>query len=224
MSSKPNAIILDNAGCWEEHGLPDQDFDWQMHFEGITNKEMKAAVEYIELIEFVAINEEGVTVKTKIPEEIEGMKLVEVNKQIRERVLNIKSLKEFDRLMEQHRWIKNIKKKGWTTFFKFQSHCKKHFIDMGDEVWDYMTRKLYLEPMEEVKRAKIYREKTLVGIKEQYGNNPQEMQTLINGMENQFNKKVDKAMLYLVPKSALKKQRDEYEKSKLSKPKIAVKL
>lgn len=224
ISVKPNAIILDNAGCWEEHGLPDQDFDWQMHFQGITNKEMKEAVEYIELIEFVAIDDDGVIVKTKIPEEIEGMKLVEVNKQIRERVLNITSLKEFDRLMEQHRWIKNIKKKGWTTFFKFQGHCKKHFIDMGDEVWEYMTRRLYTEPMEEVKRAKVYRESTLAGIKEQYKNNPSEMKNLIDGMELQFSKKMDKAMMYLVPKSALQKQRAEYEKTKMSKPKIPVKL
>lgn len=224
MSTKPNAIILDNAGCWEEHGLPDQSFDWQMHFEGITTKQMKEAVEYIELIEFVAIDADGIKVQTKIPSEIEGMVLVEVNKQIRERVLNITSLKEFDRLMEQHKYIKNIKKKGWTTFFKFQGHCKKHFIDMGDEVWDYMTRKLNDEPMELVKSANNYYEKTMDGIKSGYRDNLPEMHNLIKGLEVQHEKRLEKAKLYFVPKSALRKQRMEYDRVKIQIPKIPVGL
>lgn len=222
-SSKPYAIILDNAGCWEEHGLPDQNFDWEMHFEGITTREMKEAVEYIELIEFVAEGPDG-EVRTKNPIEIEGMKLVEVNKQVRKRVLNITSLKEFDKLMEQYKNIRNIKKKGWTTFFKFQEFCKKNFIDMGDEVWNYIIKKLYQEPQDEKNAAQNYYDRTLDGIKSGYGHNPIEMQNLIRGLDEQLEKKLTKANAFFVPLGAIKKQRAEYEKSKNVTPRMPVKF
>lgn len=94
---------------------------------------------------------------------------------------------------------------------------------MGDEVWAYMTRKLNDEPMEAMNAAKNYYEKTLDGIKSGYGHNPPEMNNLIRGLDEQHEKKMEKARAYYVPKSALRKQRSDYEKSMLSKPKIAVK-
>jgi len=223
-SIKPNAIILDNSGCWEEHGMPDQEFDWQMYFKGISNKQMKEAVEYIELIEFVAEDGDGNIVKTKNPKEIEGMKLVEVNKQIRQRVLNVTSIKKFDQYYQQHKFIKNIKKKGWTTFFKFRDYCKKNFIEMGPEVWDYIIKQLYHTPKDEMNQAEAYKAKTLEGIKEQYQHNPSEMRNLINGLEIQFTKKMVKAEQYFVPLRALKAERMKYESSKSYVPQMPVKV
>lgn len=223
-SEKPNALILDNSGCWEDHGMPDQDFNWQWYFKGISRKEKGEAVEFIELIEFVAEDEGGKIVRTKNPEEIDGMRLIEVNKQMRQRVLNVTSIKEFDKLMVTHSRIKNIKKKGWTTFFKFQTDCKKKFIDMGDEVWAYIIKRLYTEPHEESEKIKLYLKNTKAGIIEGYRNNPTEMDFLILGLENQCRKRMDNAMQWYVPISALKKQRAEYDKFKTKEPKLTAKL
>jgi len=223
-SSKPHAFILDNAGCWEEHGLPDQNFDWQMYFEGITNKQMKEAVEYIELIEFVAEDENGLLVSTKNPKEIEGMKLVEVNKQIRERVMSSSSIRDFDMMMEKHRYIPQIKQKGWTTLYKFKDHCKKKFIDISPEIWAHIMKKLYEEPHDEIKRAENYKTRTEEGIRQQYGHNTAEMVRLINGLYDQVKKRVEKASVYYVPIGGIKSQMRQYAIEVQQKPKIPVKL
>lgn len=149
-SAKPFGIVLDNAGCWTDHFLPDYPHDWQQHFEG--RKRAKAApADELEILVFVAEDETGRRITTRKVEEVEGLQLVEIRTEHRQQVLNIVSLKEFDRLYAIFK-NKKINKLGYVTFSSYLKYCKRMRMHITDEAWEYIFRRLYHD-IEEKKEA-----------------------------------------------------------------------
>lgn len=145
-SSKPNCIILDNCGAYKEHGLPDQVIDWQKHFRG-WKKEKKPIEEMIEI--FIAEDESGREVRTKIPKEIEGLKLIEITHQEKEQVINLQSLREFDRLYSLFKNLPKIAKPGFKAYFEYRDYCRKNSILMNGDIWEYLKLRLSTKAKEE---------------------------------------------------------------------------
>lgn len=141
-SRKPFGFILDNAGTWQEHGLPEQEFNWELYFEGTKSKKREITDERIEIIEFIAEDDNGQRVRTPNPTEIEGMKLVEINKHIKERVINLNSMKEFDKLFVLANRLKTVQKKGFFAFYKFMEYCNKKNLFVSYEIWDYIKKRM----------------------------------------------------------------------------------
>lgn len=221
MSKKPFGYVLDNAGLWEEHGMPDQEFNWQRYFNGIPKRE-KSAPGLIEILEFVAEDESGRQVRTKKPEEIDGLKLIEVNKIPQEKIVNIASLKEFDRLLAQFinlasRPNAHIKKPGFVAYQEYKNYCRKNNYAMGPEVWDYLIKKLSHEPEERIQAEKKTWERTLDALHDQYQHNKTELNKLIDVVTKQSEKKIAPFKRYLVPEGFLKKERSEYWRSETVK-------
>lgn len=162
-SPKNKAIILDNAGLWLEHGLPDQKFNWQYYFQGTKRLKKEEPVEFIEI--FVAEDPETKqTVRTKNPREIEGMVLIEVTKEVREKQLNISSLKKFDEIWSNLVELKNradnkhryenpdggartggIQKPGILALFEYIKYCRSKNILIEPKIWEYIEKKLVLD-------------------------------------------------------------------------------
>lgn len=141
--SKPFAFVLDNSGCYKDHGLPDEDRDWEMYFHGWKKQKKKKNPEFIEV--FVIEDELGKRRVTKQIGEIDGMTLIEVTKEYRQKVINLKSIKHFDYQFNLgfnlYRKGK-IKKPGWFAFYKYKEYCDKNLIVMNDEVWVYLKKRL----------------------------------------------------------------------------------
>lgn len=150
-SSKPCGIVLDNAGLYLEHGLPDQVFDWGRHFIG-EQKRDKSKPETIEIIEFVAEDEEGGIVVSRLPEEVKGLKLIEVNYIEKQKVVNLISLKEFDKSLEMFKRMPKINKAGYVAYRNYLDYCRKNSLLLSAEVWDYLNKRLVEEPAQARKR------------------------------------------------------------------------
>lgn len=75
---KENGIVLDNAGLWLEHGFCQQDRVWTL--EGKKRRKRHAGLEPMA----VAIDEEGVIREASIPQEVEGMELIELTCEVEE--------------------------------------------------------------------------------------------------------------------------------------------
>jgi superfamily II DNA or RNA helicase len=147
-SSKPSGIVLDNAGLYLDHGLPDTEFNWSRHFVGETKRD-KSKPDTIEIIEFVAEDADGETIVTRLPEEVKGLKLIEVNYLEREKIINLTSLKEFDKYLEMFKRMPKINKAGYIAFRNYQDYCRKNSLFMSDEVWSYLQRRLVEDPAKE---------------------------------------------------------------------------
>lgn len=223
-SSKPFAYILDNAGCWETHGLPDQYFDWQMYFEGVDKKKKKEETEMIEMIEYVAESPDGLIVRTKDPQEVAGMKLIEVKTHIKQTIYKVTSIKKFDELIELARRLKNVKKKGFFAVFKFVEYCEKNHILINDQAWEYVFEKVSSEPKREVRLAEQYEMNTLQAIREQYGHNQAEADRLAAGLKTQISKRIEKGKLFQVPIGFLRKIRAEHEDRMRMKEQVKMKM
>lgn len=221
LSKKPFGYVLDNAGCIEEHGMPDKEHNWQMHFEGRQKKKKKPNEELIDLIEFVAEDEEGRQVRSRVPEEIKGMRLIEVNTIIREQIINLQSLKEFDRLLAMFTNMPKLYKEGKSgkaAYGQYKDYCRKNNFRMTAEVWDYIIKRLCDEPAEILEKAKTDRELNLSILKEQYATegspmyNPMEY----NRMAATIDAKFAKAQLHVnavrISRSWVEKDRAEYYK------------
>ena len=76
--NKAEGIVLDNAGLWLEHGFCQQDRVWTL--EGKKKQKRRKDNE----ITAVAMNEDEVIRKVNIPEEMKGMELIELTKEIKE--------------------------------------------------------------------------------------------------------------------------------------------
>jgi len=138
-SDKPHCIVLDNGGLYKDHGLPDKRIDWQRHFNGY-KKEKKPTEEMIEI--FIAEDESGRQVRTKIPKEIEGLKLIEITHKERERIQDLSSLREFDRMFALFQRLPKINKPGFKAYFEYRDYCRKNSISMDEPVWEYLKLRL----------------------------------------------------------------------------------
>ena len=145
-SKKPHCIILDNAGLYREHGLPDESHNWQRHFVGYSRKKKRPFEQLIEIIEFVADDGKGGTVRSELPEEVEGLKLIEINKSIKTQNVDFSSLTVLDDAFRLARNLKNIKKIGWFAFEKYMSHCRKSGLVVTDDIWEVLLKRLYHDP------------------------------------------------------------------------------
>lgn len=151
-SAKTHAIILDNAGLWVDHQLPDKNHDWERYFIGAKSekKSKKVTDEEIEMLVFVGEDENGKEFRTRNPKEIEGLKLIRVDKEAARKILNIKAIKEFDRLFDEHQKEKHRKKPGYSAALKYFEYCEHHQIFIPPEVWDYLERQLITLPKAEL--------------------------------------------------------------------------
>jgi hypothetical protein len=221
MSNKPYGIVLDNAGLYREHGLPDQEIDWQIYFEGFEKRKKKEITETIEILEYVAEDNEGRKMITEIPEEVVGLKLIEVNKSVKEKIINIKSLKEFDRLLAVFSNLPKVVKKGFAAYQSFRTYCRKNQILLTPEVWDYLFLKLCKEPKELQAGYEKERDSSIEIVKATYMQTETETQFLVETLTNECARKIKLSKQKEVPSGYLKKEMQHYnamlaaEKSKI---------
>jgi len=210
LSKKPFGYVLDNAGLYKNHGLPDRAINWPTYFEGF-DKRKKKALETIEIIEYVAEDSDGRTVRTNLPEEVDGLKLVEINHTVKERIVNITSLKEFDRLTEMFKRIPKIEKKGFAVFNNFKTFCKKQSILMTPEVWDYIYKKLWTEPQDLQAKILSERDQAVAVIQNQYGSDSYEADHLIKVVREDCDRKIKRVIALQVPGGFIRKEQRAYE-------------
>ena len=148
-STKPHGIVLDNAGCWLDHNLPDYDHDWEKYFNG-TKRTKKETEEEIEMLVYIAEDNEGKVVKTRNPKEIEGLKLIEITKEKKQLLVNLTSIKEFDKRYGMFKNMTRVNNPGYVAFNEFKEYCSKNKILMVDEIWDYLELKLIKEIQKKV--------------------------------------------------------------------------
>lgn len=149
-SSKPWGIVLDNAGVLIEHyQILQGRINWDYYFQG-TKRAPKPITDEIEIITYVAEDEDGRQVRTRNPKEIEGLKLIEVTQENRQKVINIKSLKEFDKYYAMAKNISKIKKKGWFAMEQYLNYCKKNSFYVNVACWDYLEQTLVKNIEEQV--------------------------------------------------------------------------
>lgn len=213
-SKKPFGFVLDNAGLYQEHGLPDIDRDWNSHFIGYDKKKKKLDL-MIEMIEFVAEDDSGRQVRTKNPLEVEGMKLIEVNKTIREKIVNLTSLKEFDRLYEMFKAMANkpdskMNKPGFVAYGQYKEFCRKSNLLMSPEVWDYLIKRLSTEPRELRTLAETESNKNIDMIKARYQNDPDERARLIDHTNLQLQRRLAAIKRAVVPEAEIRRDMANY--------------
>jgi superfamily II DNA or RNA helicase len=211
-SSKPFGLILDNAGLWEEHGLPDQEINWHRYFNGIPKKKKGTTPqEIIEILEFVAEDQDGKIVRSKTPSEIVGLKLIEVNKQAKERIVNITSLKEFDRLVNMFKQMPKVgNRAGFAAVSNYKDYCRKHSIEMSAEIWDYMEKRLCKEPEDIEAQALAYLDRTIEAINQQYQHDTEDRYSLIKQARELADQKILPIRKCRVPHAYLDKERKAY--------------
>lgn len=149
-SAKPYGIILDNAGIAFEHLMPDHNHDLMLYFEGIKKKGRKAKApteieEQLEMWVYVAEDETGKQFRFNRMKEVEGMKLIRVDKEARRKIINIKAIKEFDATYAKFKNVATVKKPGYTAYRKYIEYCNQTQTFIPPEVWDYLTLKLVTE-------------------------------------------------------------------------------
>jgi superfamily II DNA or RNA helicase len=76
--NKSEGIVLDNAGLWLEHGFCQQDRVWALE-----GKKMQKRRRDNEIV-VAAINHDDIIRKVHIPEEMKGMELIELTKEVKE--------------------------------------------------------------------------------------------------------------------------------------------
>lgn len=140
-SQKPYCKVLDNAGCWQDHGFPWQERDWQSYFIGYNKKKKKAkeetfAEEFIEVYEYEEPTT-GIRRRTKNIKELDGMILVEVTKEYIELATNNNAIREFHKL---YATIKRNARKpeakiGMATYMGFLDYCTKNNIVITRTMW-----------------------------------------------------------------------------------------
>lgn len=72
---KAEGLVLDNAGLWLEHGFCQQDRSWTL--EGKKKRKRRESIEPV----VVAIDQEGVIREAHIPQQVEGMELMELTQE-----------------------------------------------------------------------------------------------------------------------------------------------
>lgn len=215
-SDKPHGIVLDNAGLYLEHGLPDQVFDWPLHFQGMASLRKKKKVEdTIQIIEFVAEDEDGGRLISRIPKEVEGLKLIEVNYIDRQKIVNLTSLKEFDRNLAIFTRLPKINKVGFVAYRNYADYCRKNSLMMSEEVWAYLDKKLVQEPGENKRRLVDDFEKNCAIIRA--NNAPETADRLIRAASQIHHDRLFRIERVSIPAAFLKAERLRYfEQNKMS--------
>lgn len=167
-SSKPCAIILDNASLYLDHGMPWHDQEWRKWFNGVNKKEKKPWSEFIEIIEFIAEDSKGNRFSTGIPSEIEGLKLIEIKHILQERVENLGSLKELDREIAVLQNIPRIDKVGYVAYKNYRAYCRRNKILISPPIWDGITSRLADEPIKVIKREAGDLERVIKALRASY--------------------------------------------------------
>ncbi len=147
-SSKPYAIILDNAGIAFEHYMPDYPHNWERYFlgtKGIKRASKAIENEQMEMLVFVYEDETGKQVRSNKMKEVEGMKLIRVDKEARRKIINIKAIKKFDEEYAKFQKMPHVKKPGYVAAESYFTYCSKNETFIPPEVWDYLRVKLIEE-------------------------------------------------------------------------------
>lgn len=205
---KECGYVLDNAGLYIEHGLPDTPIDWQQHFKGRSKKDKKAIDEQIEILEFVAEDEDGRRVVSRTPAEVEGLKLIEINHVAREKIINMSSLREFDKLHGIYQNIKAMQAPGYNAFRDYKKLCIKNSFLMSAEVWAYLRKRLCVEPTQEIEH--LHREQEARELLTRRTHSHIEAEEIITASRHHHRARVQKVMAKSVAGSFLDKERDAY--------------
>ncbi|MFR2615326.1 hypothetical protein [Parabacteroides goldsteinii] len=72
---KEEGLVLDNAGLWLEHGFCQQDRIWTLK-----GKKKRKRRESLELV-FVVMDQDGIIREAHIPQQVEGMELIELTQE-----------------------------------------------------------------------------------------------------------------------------------------------
>jgi superfamily II DNA or RNA helicase len=209
---KSCGIVLDNASLFEEHGLPDQEFDWPRYFNGF-DKKKKKVTEMIEMIEFVAEDNEGRVVRGKTPQEVEGLKLIEITHSVREKIIKVTSLKEFDKGLEMFKRMPKLtesKKAGFAAYRSYRDYCRKNNIMITDEMWDYIMNKLSIENEKAISQILSERDNSIELISQQYAHNPDDLVTFTERVKKEYKKREEQYLKAYVPIGYLKKEKADY--------------
>lgn len=147
-SAKKNAIILDNCGALIEHPeVIEGHVEWETYFQG-KKRSAKRVDEEIEILVYVAEDDEGKVTRTRNPKEVEGMRLIEITRETKQKIVNLKSLKEFDKYYAFAKNLKNVKKKGWFAIDQYLKYCNKNSFKINDDCWQYIEKILVLNIQE----------------------------------------------------------------------------
>lgn len=119
---KEYGLILDNAGLWQEHGLPTRDREWTL--EAVKSPSKKIGF----------IDKKGVVreLDNEVPEEIEGAELIEFDDEL-ERFVLIESLIEQVKL-EGH--------KPHRAFYLYKNKLDKMGVSMTWSEFEYIKRRI----------------------------------------------------------------------------------
>lgn len=208
---KPYAYILDNAGCHLMHGMPWHEFKWDRHFKGFSKKD-KAITERIEIITFVAEDESGRVVKTNVPEEVLGLRLVEITREYEAKRIDTNATLQLDAGIDKLKFVRGIEKKGFAIYNNFMAHCKRSNTLVTDEVWDYITLKLCKEVDDRESVVLSKRDNDIKLAEDSYGHNPQALHDARIVITQEAEKKVKLIRQMKLPSGYLNKMRDEYKK------------
>jgi hypothetical protein len=166
------------------------------------------------MIEFVAEDEDGGRVVTRIPKEVEGLKLIEVNTIVKERIVNITSLKEFDKGLEMFKRMPKLgSKAGFAALNNYRDYCRKNSILMSSEIWDYIIQKLHTEPEQKEADILAYHERNVEQIKQQFLFDEGDRDRMIKEAERFTAMKIEPFKKYKVPIGYLKKEKAAYLQS-----------
>lgn len=147
-SPKPYGIILDNAGIWLEHMLlPHRDFiNWEEHFKG-TKKQKKQETETMEMLVFVAEDESGKRVRARVPEEIAGMRLIEITTEPMPPKFDARLIKAFDKRLEAAKMRGGNGKIGYAVYYDTINDLKKKNVQLTEQFWQHVKTRLVDEPL-----------------------------------------------------------------------------
>lgn len=145
-SPKPYAIILDNAGVVFKHMMPDHNHNWLRYFNGTKGEKKResAAIidEQLEMLVFVAEDENGKQYRSNKAKELEGLKLIRVDSEVKRKILNIVAIKKFDEEYAKFKNNSKITKPGYVALENYIKHCNQTQTFIPPEVWDYLEEKL----------------------------------------------------------------------------------
>ncbi|MBV5347851.1 DEAD/DEAH box helicase [bacterium] len=144
-SEKPYGIILDNAGCWLQHGFPDDERDWAHYFNGwIKQKKQEENPNFIEIITYVIEDPAtGQRSSTKKISEVEGMILVEITRELKERLREPLDIGEFEKLyLFALNNSDRIHKPGYWAYYKMMAFLDSKSLPVSDKVWAHIKKRL----------------------------------------------------------------------------------
>lgn len=210
-SAKPYCIVLDCVGAFIEHNFPDYPHNWERYFKGEKNaeKKNKNVDEQIEILVYEAEDSTGKRIRTNNPKEIEGMKLIEVTSEIKRKVINIKSLKEFDKQYQMMKRLPKITRPGYVALPAYIKYCNNNDVLIVDEMWQYIYKVLIKDVDDKIQN-----------LIDQHQKNPVLPDNILNDYIEAIKKEGVSKSYFMKTKNeyyeANKKQLDDYLKMQLS--------